>query len=65
MKARGTINQVKGDHTGNSVNVILLLFLDLILSIKAHFCVWVRNSSGLLFLAVVKESKASSKIEMQ
>ena len=33
MKARGTINQVKGDHTGNSVNVILLLllFLDLIL----------------------------------
>ena len=32
MKARGTINQVKGDHTGNSVNVILLLlFFDLIL----------------------------------
>ena len=33
MKARGTINQVTGDHTGNSVNVILLLllFLQLIL----------------------------------
>ena len=31
VKARGTINQVKGGPSGNSVNVILLLSLDLIL----------------------------------
>ena len=45
--------------------IIGTIWNNTILSIKAHFCVWVRNSSGLLFLAVVMESKASSKIEMQ